>query len=106
MKTQIMMILSLTLLTNCLNPPVIADQEQLSTQFVYETIDGKEYISVEKSKCLARTYRITLDMVGAIDKNIKLNIKECDKVVGYASSEYVTLASFMENLRIYLRRNQ
>ena len=96
----------LMLLTSCLEPPTIADQEQLSSVFVYETINGKEYISVEKSKCLSRTYRISKEMVGAIDKNIKLNIKECDRVTGYAPSEYVTLASFMENLRIYLNAQE
>jgi len=101
MKILMLMTL-LILLTSCLDPPEIADQEQLGTVFSYVTIDGVEYIDIDKSYCTARTYRITKASVGAINKAIKLNIKECDRMTGYAPSEYVTLATFMESLRLYL----
>ena len=105
MKTLIMSMMLLMALTGCLNPdsyPRIENQEQLSPFFVYETINGKEYISIEKSKCLSRTYKISKEFIGAIDKAVKLNIKECQKVVGYSPKEYGVFATWLENFRHWL----
>lgn len=102
MKILALMML-LTILASCRNNyPEIADQEQLSPVFSYVEIDGKKYIDIETSKCLSRTYRITKRYVGAIDNAIMLDIRECNKVVGYAPREYVIFASFLENMRRWL----
>jgi len=98
-------ILFLICLSSCKDPngyPRIQDQEQLSPYFVYETIDGKEYISIEKSKCNSRTYRITKHSIGPIDKAIGLNIKECQKIVGYSPKEYIVFADWLEDFRLWL----
>jgi hypothetical protein len=93
------------LLASCRNPngyPKISDQEQLSPFFVVETINGKDYISIEKSKCLARNYRITKGYIGPISDAIDLHIFECNKVIGYSPKEYGVFATWMENFRNWL----
>ena len=102
MKALALMML-LIVLISCRNRyPTIQDQEQLSPVFNYITIDGKQYIDVESSKCLSRTYRIDKRYVGAINQAIMLDIRECDRVIGYAPREYATFASFLENMRRWL----
>jgi len=100
-----LVILSGTCLSGCLNPnsyPRISDQEQLSPNFVYVKIDGKEYIDVEKSVCFSRVYRIAKGYIGSVGNEMDLNIKECNKVIGYAPSEYGVFATWMENFRHWL----
>ena len=92
-------------LNSCRNPnsyPRIDDQEQLSPVLRIETINEKDYISIENSYCLSRTYRISKEYVGAIDKAIKLHIMECNKVIGRAPSEYGVFATWLENFRHWL----
>lgn len=98
-------ILILICLSSCRSPnsyPKINDQEQLSPFFVYVEIDGKRYIDVEESVCLARTYRITKGFIGPISQAIDLNISECHKIIGYAPAEYGVFATWMENFRFWL----
>lgn len=107
MKILIPLMILLTVLTSCLNRqgqkrPLINNLEQLSPVFKYVEIDGKEYISLEDSKCLSRTYKISREYVGGIDKPIKLDIKECHKMVGYAPREYGVFATWLENMRVWL----
>lgn len=102
MKAQLLVILLMTLIGCRNNYPTIQDQEQLSPVFNYITIDGKEYIDLESSRCLSRTYRVDRRYVGAINQTIMLDIKECDRVIGYAPREYATFASFLENMRRWL----
>ena len=102
---MILGILLVVCLNSCKDPsgyPRIQDQEQLSPSFVYETIEGKEYISIEKSKCNSRTYRITKGFIGPIDKAVGLNIKECQKIIGKAPSEYNVFFNWLEDFRLWL----
>lgn len=104
MKNLTILMMLLMIFQSCRNNsyPTIQNQEQLSNFFVYETINGKEYISVENSKCLSRTYKISKEYVGAVDRAIKLNIKECQKIIGYSPKEYGIFATWMENFRVWL----
>lgn len=103
MKHLVLMILLMSL-ANCRNNnhPTINNQEQLSPVFEYVIVDGKEYIDIESSRCNSRTYKISKEFVGPIDKAVKLNIKECNKIIGRATKEYATFATFLENMRRWL----
>lgn len=92
-------------LVSCKSPdsyPRIADQEQLSPVFAYIEINGKQYIDLESSYCLMRIYRITKGYVGPTTQAVELHISECNKVIGYAPTEYGVFATWLENLRIWL----
>jgi hypothetical protein len=98
-------ILILICLSSCKNPnsyPKINDQEQLSPFFVYKNINGKLYISVEDSVCLSRVYRISKGFIGPISEAIELDIRECNKSIGYAPREYGVFSTWMENFRFWL----
>lgn len=98
-------ILFLICLSSCKDPsgyPRIQDQEQLSPSFVYVTIAEEEYISIKKSKCNSRTYRISKGFIGPIDSAVGLNIKECQKIVGRAPREYVVFFNWLESFRLWL----
>jgi len=95
----------MTVLINCRNPdsyPKIPDQEQLTPFFSYIEVDGKTYIDMEKSVCLSRVYRISKGSIGPINEAIDLDIRECNKVIGYSPKEYGTFATWLENFRIWL----
>lgn len=102
MKKLLILMMLATALTSCRDPdgyPRIENQEQLSPFFVY-TENGN--IDVKKSKCFSRTYKISKEFVGAIDKHIKLDIRECNKIVGYSPVEYGVFSTWLENFRHWL----
>lgn len=105
MRMLIILMMLATLLSSCRNPnsyPRIENQEQLSPYFVTEEVNGKQYISIEKSKCFSRTYKISKEFIGPIDKAIELDIRECHKVVGYSPREYGVFSTWLENMRHWL----
>jgi uncharacterized membrane protein len=102
---KILLILTLIFLNSCRDPnsyPKIVDQEQLTPIFELIIVDGVEYINPRESYCLSRVYRIGKGYLGPISEAIKLNIKECDRVIGYAPSEYNVFATWLENFRHWL----
>lgn len=104
-KTLILSLICLSLLSCIRDPngyPRIEDQEQLSPVFNYIEINGKTYIDIDESYCLARVYRISKGYVGATTKAVELNISECNKIIGYAPREYGIFATWLENLRQWL----
>lgn len=107
MKTLILLMIVSMTLASCRNRngqyrPIIQNQEQLSPIFQYVDIDGVEYISIEESVCASRTYKIAREYIGVVNKPLRLNIKECNKVVGYSPSEYGVFATWLENMRVWL----
>lgn len=109
MRMQKMKLIQLILIITCLNAckdpngyPRIDDQEQLSPNFFYVEINGKEYIDTEKSFCLSRVYRYSKGYIGPISNAIKLPIYECQKVIGKAPSEYGIFATWLESFRKWL----
>ncbi|MEE4245159.1 MAG: hypothetical protein V2I33_07095 [Kangiellaceae bacterium] len=93
------------ILISCRDPngyPKINDIEQLSPYFEYVEIDGKQYIDVEKSGCLARAYRHSKGFIGSVSGTIILHISECHKVIGYAPKEYGTYTTWKENMRNWM----
>ena len=117
MKTQKMKILLGILLITCLsscltscrvsrdNMPKIEDVKQLSPYFHYVTIDGKEYIDVQKSVCFSRDYRHTIDYVGPVGAYESLNIKKCNKVVGYSPVNYTKVFNYQDYVRFLIKIN-
>lgn len=103
--TKILLVTTLAIcLSSCRDDyPIIQDQEQLSI-FIPEAIDieGKKYLEVEKIGCFAKTYRISKEFIGAIDRPISIDYKECNKMIGYAPQEYSEFASWLVNFRNWL----
>lgn len=102
LKLTVKMLLGM-LLINCLSCShktyyKIKDQVQLSPSFVYVKINGKEYISIERSKCFARNYRISHKYIGPIGQTIPdKNIKQCNKIMGYAPKQYAAMSDMTVN---------
>ena len=109
MKKLIILMMLLTLSMSCRNrhgqsqPNDIQDQEQLSVYLADPVeIEGKFYIPLDGSGCISRNYRITDGYIGPISDRIILDLRECHKVIGYSPSEYGALATWMENMRVWL----
>lgn len=105
MKTQILLmlaILSIIFLSGCKSYPKLTDQQQKSPVFVYVTINGKEYISVEYSTCYSRLYHIGKDFIGPLEHVSNRSIKECDRIVGRSAIDYTTYTSWLEDMRIWI----
>lgn len=105
----ITLMMLLTLIQSCRNrngqeqPKELEDREQLSVYLADAIeIDNKLYIPLEGSGCFSRNYRIDNGFVGPISEEITLDIRECHKIVGFAPSEYGNLATWLENMRIWL----
>lgn len=97
--------LQLILLVSCTstitgNKPEIEDLPQCSPIFRYETLDNKEYISLEKSYCLCGRYRFTQNYVGPVGDSWIENIKSCHKVIGWKPKEYGEVSGFWQEVRI------
>lgn len=103
---KLLIILGISLnLFSCNDPngyPRIEDQEQLSPVYRYVNIDGKMYVDIERSFCIARTYRISKGYVGPVSEPIRLNLSECDRIIGRAPDEYGVFATWLENFRNWL----
>ena len=83
--------------------PRIEDQEQLSPAFYYTEIDGRMYIDVERSRCNSRIYRISKEYVGQVGDSVLLDIRECDRIIGYSADvEYPAFATWLESMRQWL----
>lgn len=83
--------------------PRINTQEQLSPVFSVVEIDEKEYIDIESSKCLSRNYQINRDVIGPVDDTVLvMDIRECDRMIGYAPQEYATFTTWLESMRQWL----
>jgi hypothetical protein len=98
-------ILLVSFLSSCKSPnsyPRIQDQEQLSPHFEYVTVNNIVYISIDKSSCNSRTYRISKHSIGPINKAIKLDIRECQKLVGRSPNEYTIFFNWLESFRVWL----
>ena len=85
--------------------PKIQDITQLSPVFIYEVIDGKRYISIEKSRCLSRKYRHNRDFIGPITETVSLHITRCDRSVGYDPIDYVKLHNYKDAVRTQINLN-
>lgn len=82
------------------NKPQIEDLPQCSPIFRYETIDSREYISIEKSYCICGKYRFTEQYVGAVGESWIEPIKNCHKVIGWKVKEYGEVSNFWQQVRI------
>lgn len=85
--------------------PKMEDISQLSPVFIYEVIDGKRYISVEKSRCLSRKYRHNRDFIGPITETASFAISRCDRSIGYDPIDYVKLHNYKEAVRSLINLN-
>jgi hypothetical protein len=75
--------------------------KQCSPVFFYEEIDGMVYISTDKSTCLCRQYKVSVEYIGPINDATTESISVCNKIIGYSPKQYVELNSLME----YVRQN-
>ena len=88
------------------NYPKIDDIEQLSPVFSFIEIDGKRYIDIETSYCLARMYRHERGYIGSVSEVQKLDITECHKVVGYSPDVYGDYTTWKESMRRWMIRQR
>lgn len=85
-------------------------QDQLSVEFVYETVqlpDGttKEFISIEKSICRSRDYEVSAEFIGSrgIVRH-KPSIKDCQLMIGYGPQENRRWVSFMKWIQLQINQ--
>ena len=91
-------ILFLIFLSSCTTSDI--DFKQRSAYFVYVTIDGKEYISVEESACFVRDYHKGIDYIGPKPGEVSEEpIKECDRMIGSNPEDYGRNLVFEEEIR-------
>ena len=103
---KLMMLMILSAGCRNLDPnsyPRLDIQEQLSPAFAYIEINGVKYIDMNKSRCLSRLYRVDREMVGPVNQEVFiLPIEECNRMIGYAPSEYGSFATWLESMRKWL----
>lgn len=99
MKIYLSFLLLFTLVS-CGSAPTIEDTTQRSPVFIYSE-DGK-YIDVSKSYCICRKYRYNIEYVGTVGGSWQEPIKNCNKVVGWNTKEYVTVAEYWVRVKEYL----
>lgn len=83
--------------------PEIKNQEQKSPVFKIVEIEGKSYIDMDQSFCNSRIYQINSDYIGSDGRVIRLDIMECQKIIGYSPGEYGVFATWLENMRHWLK---
>jgi hypothetical protein len=106
---RILLILAMGMLLSCCRPhrtppPEGVDYflgEQISPELFYEVVelsDGtlKEVISIEKSVCRSRGYKIGREYIGPAGVVVPLNIKQCNLMFGYSPNEYLRSVNFMK----------
>jgi len=101
MRKILTLILITTFLNACRTQPQLFIGKQCSPVFFYEDIAGVPYISTEKSTCLCRQYKVSVEFIGPITESVIEPIATCNKIVGYSPKQYVELNSLME----YVRQN-
>lgn len=101
-----MKLLILLILVSCQSVPTSIETNQCSPIHRYvKDSDNVEWINVSKSYCLCRKYRFSVESVGPIGGSWRLPLKECDKVIGWAPSEYVTVREYWESVREEVERS-
>ena len=79
------------------------DFNQKSVIIVLKTNeDGRRYIDEEKSFCIRRRYRYSLEFIGPTSKGEKLDILKCHKVIGSSPLNYKKKIDWLEAVRIKL----
>jgi hypothetical protein len=105
MKQSLLILLLGICLSSCrTTPPENRDYfegEQISPEFILETVqlaDGstKQFISIEKSKCRARKYKLSKEYIGASGVVTIKPISECNLMMGYSPKEYLRQVNFMK----------
>jgi len=98
-----MKFLLLLLLAGCADMPTTPDGPQCSPVFYYS--EDEKFISTEKSYCICRVYRFSLDYIGPVTsiEAWKEPIQACDRLVGWTPEEYSKKASYWENVRQYIK---
>lgn len=86
-------------LEGCRTQPVEFVGKQCSPVFFYEDIAGVQYINIERSSCLCRTYKVSKDYIGPISNTEIESIDVCNKIIGYSPKEYVALTNLLEYVR-------
>lgn len=62
--------------------------------------DGRRYINEEKSYCLKRRYRYSIDYIGPISKGEKLPLLKCHKIIGNSPLNYKKKIDWLEAIRL------
>lgn len=79
------------------------DFNQKSVIIVLKTDkEGRRYIDEEKSFCVRRRYRYSLEYIGPTSEGEKLDILKCHKVVGSSPLNYKKKIDWLEAVRIAL----
>ena len=97
------------LLISCLNSCGSNDLEE-SVDFNQKSViitlradeNGRRYIDEEKSFCIRRRYRYSLEYIGPTSEGEKLDILKCHKVVGSSPLNYKKKIDWLEAIRIKL----
>ena len=77
------------------------DFNQKSAIIVLKTAeDGRRYIDEEKTYCLRRRYRYSIEYIGPIAKGEKLDILKCNKIIGPSPLNYKKKMDFLEVWRL------
>jgi hypothetical protein len=104
MKNLLLLIILISCLnlTSCRWAPRDFVGYQCSPVFAYEDIAGKQFISVDDSKCFCRKYRVSQAYIGPLAEAVNEPLSRCDKIIGYSPVEYTDLTNLMEWVRVRL----
>ena len=98
---KVSLMLLMTCLSGCSNI-AIRDLPQLNIRLVFDfdPVSGRRYLNEKDSVCFVRSYRHSKEFIGPINKNKEIPLMDCNKMTGYAPSDYVDLSVFKEEVRL------
>jgi len=105
MKVMLCLVL-LAMLTSCNDVPKAQDSIQKQIRLVLE-IDpdtGRRYINEEESRCFFRTYRYSVDYIGAVGDAQEEDVSECNKIIGWRPKEYEKVTEYHERVRVLIQK--
>lgn len=96
----------LAMLTSCQDIPKAQDSIQKQIRLVVETDPetGRRYINEDESRCFYRTYRYSIDYIGAVGDAQEEDVLECNKIIGWKPKEYEKVTEYHERVRVMIQK--
>ena len=104
MKVHQIKILLVILLAGCLSScrslPTVEDLPQCSVYLdIFQDENGQKQVNYDGSTCFCRSYHFGTDFIGPKTEVSEHPVEMCQKIIGWAPSDYSTLWVYWDEVR-------